>query len=382
MKCKNALIYVFYFFPEVLLLIITSCIQQELPNAECDILSASLPDITLVSPTIIENDSVTYTIASSTNLTELAPQFTLTEGATINPISGTIRDFSSGALTYVTTAQDRQWSKTYTIYINNPVLFNSFNFEHYQLINNKYYAFYEVTDNENYFIWGSGNAGFSLSKPFAKATEYPTYPGEGFFNSSAAYLVTRSTGSLGALAKMPIAAGNLFTGTFDISNAMSAPLTATQFGIVFPAIPKTLTGYYKYTPGSSVINKDGAVLSGITDQCDIYAVYYLTDSNTSYLTGNNILSSPNIIAVAKATSDNQLAATSDIKQFSFDFNYSYNPSNPSINLDTPNIVNSVYLQNLSYNIAIIFTSSKNGASFTGAVGSTLIVDGVQIICEQ
>lgn len=37
----------------------------------------------------------------------------------------------------------------------------------------------------------------------------------------------------GGLVGMPIAAGNLFIGSFDVNNAMSNPLQATKFGLPF-----------------------------------------------------------------------------------------------------------------------------------------------------
>ena len=43
--------------------------------------------------------------------------------------------------------------------------------------------------------------------------------------------------------------GNLFIGSFDVSNAMSNPLKATKFGLPFRHVPPYLAGYYKYKAG-------------------------------------------------------------------------------------------------------------------------------------
>lgn len=43
----------------------------------------------------------------------------------------------------------------------------------------------------------------------------------------------KNTGSFGAGVNMPIAAGNLFIGKFDVSNALADALRATQFGLPF-----------------------------------------------------------------------------------------------------------------------------------------------------
>ena len=40
------------------------------------------------------------------------------------------------------------------------------------------------------------------------------------------------------------------------------------------------------------------------------------------------------------------------------------------------------LRNYGYNIAVVFSSSKDGDYFQGAVGSTLCVDKVRLICEK
>ena len=67
--------------------------QKEPLNAECDIVEASLPTELLSKAPIVENRSVTFIIKDDVELTALAPEFTLTPGATIEPPSGTVRDF-------------------------------------------------------------------------------------------------------------------------------------------------------------------------------------------------------------------------------------------------------------------------------------------------
>ena len=40
------------------------------------------------------------------------------------------------------------------------------------------------------------------------------------------------------------------------------------------------------------------------------------------------------------------------------------------------------LENKGYSLALVFSSSKRGADFIGAVGSTLKIDHVRVICER
>lgn len=111
-----------------------------------------------------------------------------------------------------------------------------------------YYVFYEQ-QGEHSLTWASGNGGYALAVSQAAAKDYPTTQDDNGWNGKCLKLVTRSTGSLGSLVGMPIAAGNLFIGQFDLTNALTAPLKATKFGIPFYSKPIRLTGYYKYKAG-------------------------------------------------------------------------------------------------------------------------------------
>ena len=77
MKLKNLIACFFLGF------IMVSCIQDEAPNAEADIIACSVPGDVLNRDPIIENNKVTL------DITALAPKFTLTPGASIIPNSGT-----------------------------------------------------------------------------------------------------------------------------------------------------------------------------------------------------------------------------------------------------------------------------------------------------
>ena len=71
----------------------TSCIQDEALNTECDILTCSLPAEVVMSDPKITNDRVTVNVQPEADISALAPVFTLTEGATISPASGSVQDF-------------------------------------------------------------------------------------------------------------------------------------------------------------------------------------------------------------------------------------------------------------------------------------------------
>ena len=91
-----------------------SCIQEEAPNAEADILTCTVPADILRRDPIIENDRVTLMVKSNTDLSKQSPEFTLTPGATISPASGTTHDFSESQY-YTVISEDGKWKKRYEV---------------------------------------------------------------------------------------------------------------------------------------------------------------------------------------------------------------------------------------------------------------------------
>ena len=89
-------------------ILMTSCIQDEALNAEADIETCTAPGDILNREPIIENDKITLIVKKGTDVTALAPKFTLTPGATITPESGSTLDFSQPQY-YEVTSEDRKW---------------------------------------------------------------------------------------------------------------------------------------------------------------------------------------------------------------------------------------------------------------------------------
>lgn len=113
MTLRNLL---FCFF---MVMISVSCIREEAPNAEADILSCTVDGDILKAEPEIDNESVTLTVKSDADITNLAPVFTLTPGATITPASGSAFDFTTPR-TYTVTSEDGHWTKTYTVVVSSP----------------------------------------------------------------------------------------------------------------------------------------------------------------------------------------------------------------------------------------------------------------------
>lgn len=72
----------------------SSCIKDEPLNAEADITGITVDGPKLIRQPVITNNEVHFYVNGWEDVTHLAPKFTLTEGATIEPASGTERDFT------------------------------------------------------------------------------------------------------------------------------------------------------------------------------------------------------------------------------------------------------------------------------------------------
>lgn len=365
------------------LLTLTSCFKDEAPNAECDIVQAWIHADEPSAMFYQASDSLVYVISDKTDIrftvrrkadiTALAPHFAITPGAVMTPANGSVHDFSQGPVVYRVTSEDGAWHRDYTVSVV-PVTQTvsdeySYDFENYRLNSkNKYYVWSDEEHGVMTDIWASGNGGFNVSNSNAAPLEYPTIPLEKGFEGNAVRLVTRKTGALAQTLNKRIAAGNLFLGEFDPLGALQDPLNATRFGRPFDKRPKQLSGYYRYTPGPTFQNVDGSPVEGKKDVADIYAIFYRNhdgNGNAVTLNGADIQSSPLIVAKAIMS---EVPPTTEWTPFSVDFTYL-----SEIDLDL--------LENRGYSLAIVFSSSADGAYFQGAIGSTLDIDKVRLICE-
>lgn len=365
---------------------LTSCIKDEALNAECDILGIDSVWLNansgiIIGTPIVTNDHISVNIQKGADRSALNPTFTLTPGATITmnqdgievEANGVARDFSS-AQTYTTHSEDGVRKKDYTVAFNYPMPISTCSFEHFQLdATGRYYNWYEVDTTDvdspvrNY--WASGNAGFALTGMGSAPADYPTCTDLAGVSGNGVKLVTRSTGSFGSLVGMPIAAGNIFLGEFRTAQAMLLPLKATRFGLqLVGGEPLYLEGYYKYTAGETYTDGDQNVLPEMHDTADIYAVLYEVDpENFEPLTGDSVFTSSRIVSLARIADPGEPTSWTHFRE---PFVYQNGKTFDEQRLRTD-----------GYAITIVATSSRQGAYFEGAVGSTLYVDEIRIVWD-
>lgn len=364
---------------------LASCMKDEPLNSECDIEQVILhtPNVDevffnltdSVKHVLYSDDAVTFNVRRNAPVEGITLEFKITEGATIERLTEGTGFEADVPVHYRVTSQDGQWHRDYAITVSpEPVHVVSsviaYDFENFELEpkQGKYYIWHnERLDGTFGNDWATGNPGFKLSMPSAAPENYPTSPIDGM-DGKALKLVTRDTGPFGAMAKMRLAAGNFFLGEFDVSQALSNAMTATRFGIPFNLKPVRFTGYYQYQPGPKFQDKAGKEVPGRVDEGSVYAVFYRNhdaEGNPVRLMGDNVLTSPLIVGLAKVK---QLPATNEWTPFDVEFEYDSD-------------IDMQLLANKGYNLAVVFSSSADGAIFEGAIGSCLLIDKVRLYCQ-
>lgn len=356
-----------------------SCIKDEAPNAEADIETATIEHAASLlnkEPTV-GGDYVTFRLKAYAENYNFAPKFTLSPGATIEPTSGTERDFSEPQ-SYIVTSEDGEWQKTYQVsFTVNASASLKHSFENVDIVNTEnpeghYDQFFEYLPNgQKTYDWASGNEGYnilaaSLVPEGQELTPafYPTLQTPNGFEGKGAKLQTKETGPLGSTVGSPLAAGNLFLGDFVLTfPAIKSPRFGQPYQ--FDSAPVALKGYFKYKSGDDfIVNTEPSELSH--DTWDAYAILFEKTESNNYLPGDHNFEDPRMISVAHI-SDDQRIESDEWTEFNIPFRF---------------IGNKTYDSNKAYMYTIVFTSSKEGDIFNGAVGSTLWIDEVELITEN
>ncbi len=353
-----------YIFLSVILL--ASCVEEDYfgYSKYGNIKSISVSN--QASNSVIDNDNhtVTVEIPGGVDLENITiNELTLSAYAKSSKKVGDILNLNT-AQTIVVTAED---GETYTWTIETFIASKTPQFSNGDM--NLWYkttsGYYEPGESASNTIWGTGNPGTQILNKLATV---PEDLGNGNY---AAKMITLDNGFLAATFGAPIAAGSIFTGVFNSDKINpSDPEAAIDFGTLFSGRPKTLKFKYRYTPGGVNKDKDGNVLS-YSDACDIYA----------YL---EVRAGEKIERLATAwfrSSDIQ----SDLSTMEIPFVYGeldstypdyMKPSDNSyVSADSASFI-------LPTHITFVASSSYDGASFAGAVGSELLLDDVELVYAE
>ncbi|MBB2953952.1 MULTISPECIES: PCMD domain-containing protein [Sphingobacterium] len=360
---------------------LNGCIKEEALNTEADIEQASIlnGDLALSTAPSIGNNTIIFKLKRFSGSYVHTPEFVLTPGATILPKSGTELDFSQPQK-YTVTSQDGAWSKTYTVSFVVDEGANFYGaFENAQVVDTDnpvghYHQFFELTaDGQKNIIWETANEGYNILAGTLVGEDkdlipsfYPTSQVTDGYLGNAAKLMTKDTGPLGGMFGSPLAAGNLFVGEFRLT---FPTVNSTRFGISYnnDTAPVALKGFFKYKAGEKFV--DNTKPSQLTkDTWDGYAILFekSADLNKNFLTGTHAFKDSRIVSVARIGTKEQIETdkwTAFNVPFSFVNGKSFDPAK-------------------EYMYTIVFSSSKEGDIFNGAVGSTLFIDEVELVTGQ
>ena len=221
-------------------------------------------------------------------------------------------------------------------------------------------------------VLATSNPGAAMLHSFNQLTEWPALEDVQGVSGSAAKLVTLDTRkTAAAIMGAGITSGSLFTGRFAFGEG-STTIEYTKFGVLYPKKPLFFKGVYKFTPGHPFIEthkKSGFpqyefIETDAIDECAIQAVLYTITSEDETLDGTNIDSDDERIVARARLEDG--TAKDDWTPFNLEFKWKEGAA---------------YDATKTYKLAIVCSSSKDGANFNGAANSTLIVDELEVIGE-
>ncbi len=375
MRVKN-FIYLLLLATGVLL---ASCIREQAQNMEADIETATIANSTeiLQIQPIITDNTITFRLREYTTDFHFSPEFTLTPGASIKPASGTKLDFSTPQK-YTVTSEDGAWKKEYTVsFVIDDSERRYYPFENAEVIDTDgpeghFHRFFDYQANgQKKYDWATANEGYNiLAETLLEDGEtltpafYPTAQIPDGYIGKGVKMQTKSTGPLGGMFGSPLAAGNLFLGTFKLT---VPAIKSTLFGIPynFKTAPKAIKGYFKYKAGDNFVvnSKTGTKLT--KDTWDAYAILFEKSDKNNYLSGDHSFKDARMVSVARIKADKRIETD---KWTAFEIPFE-------------NVNGKAFDKNKEYMYTIVFSSSLEGDLFNGAVGSALWIDEVNVVTE-
>lgn len=316
---------------------------------------------------------------TSSDKLSLVPEFEISSGATLYYgdaayVKGTAIDFSKEQ-TFKVTAESGKTTVTYTVTSEELTEFDflaSFDEDW------KKEKFSTVEYEEPGNGWVTSNGGVAYIKAFdfflhcySASKPNAVLPVENAGGKAARLETLNTTGkapmtALGMPAVPKVTSGTVFNGAFVVNT--SNTLKSTLFGSPCFKKPVTFKGSYKFTAGETYyVCADPAKANEVKEDATkkdlpaINAVLYEVNSYAfDFLDGTNLLTSKNIVAIASVADAKEQA---EYTNFNVNFTFKEGKS---------------FDATKKYKLAIVCSSSKDGDKFSGAPGSVLYVDDLEV----
>ncbi len=340
----------------VVLLLFQACKKEDLSTV-ANIANFSISDLSPASlfpdTVIVDDPSQTISLLFAETLSaesypvSFVAHFGLTAGATSLPVSGTTFTISDrddyGLLTL--TAEDGSKYEYGIVMRDNQIPDSGFE-DWYTASGMDSRPYQEPGTNSLSTVWATANYGTSMygvycTKPLADG------------DNTLAQIKTGETSLI------PVTAGTLFNGRFDVNGAISNPTNprkAVAFGIPFTLRPTAFRFRYTYQPGERYIQ------ATLKNPSNLFGGFNITD-----LEGGDMFAAYAVLEVREGSQVTEIARAeinSGVAQDVFQ------------ELTVPFVYSS---SKKPTHIYVVFTSSKDGDLFTGAVGSTLTVDDLELV---
>ena len=337
-----------------------------------------------IGSTQIKGDTIYVRVSGDMLVTNLsASNIKVSDYAKVSPAVGEKQDFSQ-PVAYTVQAEDGS-IKVYYVVVerdtskDSQIPNSNFNLWYSAIHSN--YEYEEIGENDGDKTWGTGNQGAIIALSGDKS-KLPTKPFETEQGNFAAELTTTNMGFFGSIAGKGVAAGNIFTGRFDIGNTVNA---RPVFGIPYTQMPKAFKIDYKYTPAEGLLDGKRKPVEGV-DAMDMYLILEKRDGDEVkrlgvawYRSGETQKEWTTKEVEIKYASNGQ--APEGVKEYAkhvLKYGHDGNTSatDPSM---MPEATWGDIATDKPTHIIVVFTSSYLGDYFIGAPGSKLIVDNFELI---
>jgi len=340
-------------------ILLFSCSSDKVKSSDNSIVEFSLPDdINPVQINIVNEKNEVHILTDAANFEKLSTVEPIVVPSKNANITKEGENWTAPGFAYIITAENGD-SRKYSVVISKPIT-NINRFE-------------DWTSDKGYWVlsdlnWTSGNGGIStalsmIGKDKTDPENYPTKKTPYGKEGNAVVMETIKGGTTIA-GDIPILSGNFFVGNFN-TRKMTKPLEATEFGKLYFAKPKRVTGYYKYKEGDGNFITSNSNKNGSNDSCDIYAGFYQAkddDGNEIILTAKDKDDLDKFLAYARLED----CSTTEGEGFhQFVLNFDSYKSEPDF-------------EKYNYKLFITFAASRGGDTFEGKIGSRLIIDEVEI----
>jgi hypothetical protein len=280
----------------------------------------------------------------------LVPVITVSEGATVYPASGNAVTFSDPEdfISYTITSEDGLNKSEYILTIRDRQIPNA-GFENwFQEVGMNSQPFQQPGKYKETSVWATANMGTSIY------SIYGTTPLSVNGNTTIKIETVETVA-------LPLVAGALYIGEFDLDGAIADPtnpVAAAILGIPFFERPTAVKFKYSYEPGAQMIEailKDPGNLFG---GFDVYERDGKDKFGIEVALEKRVGEDVTVVAKMNMQSDQKIETLTEIT-IPFEYLSNQEPTH----------------------FYISFSPSFDGGTFKGAVGSTLIIDDIELIYE-